>query len=104
MKRALEFLRLVDPHDGQLSLSNIAVWVVLAKVALIRDAGMVDVGALLVAMLNYAYKRRVNSIVEAGPDASPVDAKVAEVEARLEDIASKVNAQQIALGIRKLGE
>ena len=49
----LHFLRLIDA-DKKLSLSNIAVIVVIVKMALSKDAtAPVDVGALITSLMSY---------------------------------------------------
>lgn len=54
------FLRLVDGHDGQLSITNIAMFVVLYKLFTVEAASINDLGALLVTLGAYNYKKFLN--------------------------------------------
>lgn len=53
--RFLSFFRLVD-ENGELSITNIAVWVVLGKVAYAPDISMTEIAALLTVIGSYRYK------------------------------------------------
>ncbi len=56
--KALRFLRLVSDRNNRLSLTNLAVWVILVKLALSSSAiSPVDVGALVGTLLSYQGKR-----------------------------------------------
>jgi hypothetical protein len=57
MRRALVFLRIVDDHDGNISLSNIVFIVVMVKIVLIPHPNMFDLGSLLAVVLNYNTKK-----------------------------------------------
>lgn len=59
-KRVLNFLSLLD-RDGNLSISNVAVIVCVTKIAAAPKFSIEEVGALLVALLNYAHKRQVGA-------------------------------------------
>lgn len=56
MKKVLTFLNLLDA-TGNLSISNVAVCVCIAKLAMAHPFSLTEVGALLVSLLNYAHKR-----------------------------------------------
>lgn len=60
MNRLLTFLRIIDPYDGNISLSNLAVIVILAKLCITTDTSMVDLGGLFVSLLNYSTKKYIN--------------------------------------------
>lgn len=57
LHRWLCFLRLVDSHDGQVSLTNLALLVALWKVARVTTPSMGELSALLMALLAYAGKK-----------------------------------------------
>lgn len=50
-------MRLVDSHDGQLSLTNIALIIVIVKLTLIPSPSIFDLGSLLLALANYNAKK-----------------------------------------------
>jgi hypothetical protein len=56
MKKILKFFNLTD-KDGNLSITNIAVIVLITKIALAPDMDWPTVGALLASMMNYMNKR-----------------------------------------------
>ena len=57
IKKTARFLQLLDRHN-RLSLTNLAVWVTLAKLATADDAvAPVDVVALVGSLLSYQAKR-----------------------------------------------
>jgi hypothetical protein len=57
MKRALIFFRLVDAHDGLISLTNVALIVVIVKLVLVKTPGLTELGTLLLALANYNAKK-----------------------------------------------
>lgn len=66
MKKVLTFLNLLDAA-GNLSISNVAVCVCIAKLAVAHPFALSELGALMISLLNYGHKRYVNS---QEPDAS----------------------------------
>lgn len=54
--KVLRFLRLVD-DDGVLSLTNIAVMVILVKMAGVQVHSLTDITALITVLLSYQGKR-----------------------------------------------
>jgi hypothetical protein len=62
MMRVLKFLRIVDAGKPlEVSITNVACWVVIIKIAIAQQASMADLGAMLVSLANYAHKRHLNS-------------------------------------------
>ncbi len=59
MKRILTFLNLLDA-SGNLSISNVAVCVCIAKLSMAQQFSVAELGALVISLLNYAHKRVVN--------------------------------------------
>lgn len=58
-KRFLAFLNLLD-HDGNLSITNVAVIVGITKMAFMTQLSGCDAVALVATLLNYGHKRLVN--------------------------------------------
>ena len=58
--RILVFFRVVDPFDNNISITNIALIITLYKLATVEQASMVDVGAVMVSLSNYGYKKYLN--------------------------------------------
>lgn len=57
MKRLLVFLRLVDDHDSNISLTNVALIVVISKLIFVPHPTVFDLGTLLLALANYNAKK-----------------------------------------------
>jgi len=57
--KILQFFRLVD-ENKQLSLTNIAVMVSIAKIIITPANDMKDIGLLIIPMLSYIHKRHIN--------------------------------------------
>lgn len=65
MNKLLQFLRITD-EQGQLSLTNIIMIIVLIKILLKQDAiGTTDLGAILTAILGYQGKRAINGVIKS---------------------------------------
>lgn len=56
LKKLLKFLQLVD-REGNLSITNIAMIVLITKLAVLSQFTMTEVSAFLLALLNYSHKR-----------------------------------------------
>ena len=56
----LVFFRLIDAHDGMVSITNVALMIVLYKLAVVQSTSITDIGALLVALSNYNLKKYIN--------------------------------------------
>jgi esterase/lipase len=52
----LRFLNLLD-RAGKLSLTNLALWVLLVKVAMVGQLSVADAAVFFLGVLNYAHKR-----------------------------------------------
>lgn len=106
----LNFFRLTDPHDGLVSLTNVAVLVVLVKIAMAEVVSLTEAGALLIAMVSYQGKKMINKGVAEQPERI-VAIETAATDAleltgvlikRVDELASKVSQQQMAMGIKDL--
>lgn len=58
--RILVFFRVVDEHDNNLSITNIALLIALAKLAVTPTASLTDAGALIAGLSAYSYKKYLN--------------------------------------------
>ena len=63
MIKVLQFLRLVD-ENNQISLTNIAMIIVLVKLACAQQAGVADLGALMLALASYNCKKLLTKVSE----------------------------------------
>lgn len=59
LKKVLAFLNLGD-RQGNLSVTNLAVYTLLAKIAMSPTLDWPTASGLLIALLNYSHKRQVN--------------------------------------------
>ncbi len=60
INRTLVFFRIVDPFDRNVSITNIALCVVLYKLWAAPEASMVDAGSLMIALSSYSIKKYLN--------------------------------------------
>jgi hypothetical protein len=95
--RLLTFLRLVDGHDGVVSLTSVALYVAIGKLATTPSLGMADIAALLLPLLASAHKRHLGARAKAAGEqvAGAVEAAgqaVAGVQA-VQEALSGVQAQ-----------
>lgn len=82
----LTFLRLVDQHDGLVSLTNLALLVAIAKIATTQALGMEDLGLLIAGLLAYAGKKAQFAKTQRDEGAGAT----AELEAKLEALDTRV--------------
>lgn len=92
--KALEFLRIVDAHDGKVSLTNVAVMVVVLKILFVPQFSIGEVGALLIALLNYSAKKVIHS-----KSTPPIESSL---ETQVKDLESQVSKLNLANGVKKL--
>lgn len=90
----LNFLSLID-KEGKLSISNLAVLVVLAKLIFSPSESITEAGTLFTVIGNYAYKRYVNSQPDQTSSVSD------DVKSQLDEVKSQVNALSLSQGINK---
>ncbi len=88
MKKILEFLRIIDPHDGLISLTNVALLVVLGKLVIAPAVGITEIGGLLIALASYQGKKMINkgaSVEQAEeiPNLEPINQILADVNQKL---------------------
>lgn len=58
--RILTFLRVIDEHDDKISLTNLALIIVMYKIFKSTDTSITDLGGLMVALMGYNYKKFIN--------------------------------------------
>lgn len=110
MTKILTFLRIIDEHDGLISLTNVALFVVLFKIAFAASFSMVDAGALFVTLLSYQGKKLINKdkqedtvkIEDAVRSATDAMTVVGDLIKKVDELGSKVTQQQISMGIKDL--
>lgn len=97
-----QFLRLID-ENRVLSITNIALWVIIAKIAAVQEASMTDIAALLTVVFNYAYKRYVKAKEPKEEDTALVkyDKKLEDFQSQLKDVKDKIGEVAFAAGFRK---
>lgn len=57
INKVVRFINITD-HEGQLSITNLAVYICVAKVAISPTLAPEEIGALIAVLLNYSHKRR----------------------------------------------
>lgn len=91
MRELLKKLSLLS-YEGQLSLTSVALYVCLGKLVFTKEPTLVELGALILALANYAHKRAVNSkvqVMEAEVErAEAVD--MAQLKAELDTLKQQV--------------
>ena len=81
------WLNLID-SQAKLSLTNIALYVVLVKLSLTTNISLTECGALLLALLNYSHKRYVVS--KTPPPVEPLNQKIEAEVANLKEQVGKI--------------
>lgn len=98
MKQILSFFNLLDT-EGKLSISNVAVVVVLVKLAIAPAASLTEAGSLLVVLANYAHKRytKQTAIDNVPVEADPLKPQVDEMQSKLEAAQTKIDEMQTSV-------
>ena len=99
--RSLRFLNLLD-KDNNLSISNIAVCIVLFKLAIAPSLSLIDAGTLLVTLMNYAHKRHsvAKTVKQTNEFEQATINKLKEFESKLSDNESNVAAAMLKVGLK----
>lgn len=97
-----KFLRLID-ENNQMSITNIAVLVVIYKVGTAQNVDLYDAGIILIALLNYSYKRYIKfkEVKEIKPSSSVEDDIVEQVKEEIKGLKDKVGSLQVAVGLTR---
>lgn len=96
IKSILNFLNVLD-SEGKLSITNLAVIIVLVKLVIAPTASITEAGALLVALANYAHKRFTNN--NSIPEPSNINDEITNQIRQLDD---KISTVSLAAGLKKL--
>lgn len=95
----LRFFSLVD-RDGNLSISNVAVIVIVARIA-IAPFDWATAAALLVSLLNYSHKRYESNKFEANQE--PVSAEPSNLQLEIDQLKSNYESvHKLAEDTKKL--
>lgn len=96
------FIKLIDAHDGQLSMTSLALWVVLVKIALLQQASAMDLTAFALALISYQGKKIINQ-ASASTDTDPMAESLAVATADIESLKSKVTTLALSVGLKTKG-
>lgn len=99
--RILAFLNLQD-SNGNLSITNLAVYAALVKAILTPGSNLEDAGILLVAILNYSHKRfTVNSNEQRTVKVeNQLVVDIDQIKEELEKVKSTTSALSIQSGFK----
>lgn len=113
-RKLLKFFNLVD-RAGDLSITNIAVIVMVVKMAVAPQFTITECGALLVTLLNYGHKRYQSSKVEKETVKAPevnlqpvleqiqsVESQLAAVQKVAEEAGEKASKLALAAGMKQV--
>ena len=77
----LIFFRIIDAHDGTVSLTNLGIIIILFKLAMTPSTNMMDIGSLFIATMNYNYRKFLNkqTITQAANIATQIVTKSEEL-------------------------
>jgi len=92
----LRFLRLTDENQV-LSLTQIAFWVLIVKIAASADPTLPEIAALLTVILNYSYKRYTLSKKSETNDQQ--DEKISALEEMIKELKDKVGKVSASIGM-----
>lgn len=67
--KILAFFRITDAHDNTISITSLAMYVSLYRMITVPSASYADIGALLVTLSSYSYKKFINKPVTKGENA-----------------------------------
>ena len=95
----LKFLRILESNSQRISLSNVAVWIVLIKLLLCTNPGIAEIGGLLITLLSYQTKKLINHRV-AVKETSEVEAQMSELKTKIAEQESKVSALSLQAGFK----
>lgn len=103
MQTILTKLRLLD-EQGNLSITNLAMMVLITKIGLANQIDWPTVAGLLMALANYGYKRHVNNAqVTAQTQADEALAtKLSDFELKIKQGEEKLQELALALNLKKL--
>lgn len=77
--KVLVFFRICDDHDNSLSITNLAMFVVLYKLATVTTTSVNDLGTLLVALSGYNLKKFINADMVKSLQSNKIVQKAEEI-------------------------
>lgn len=92
--KALVFLRIVDRHDGLISLTNVAMIVIIVKLAMIQQASVFDLGTFFVAATNVNMKKWLNRTQMAKDALVQVDNVSTKIKQAAQEIGVSINTKE----------
>jgi hypothetical protein len=102
MIQALKWLNLVD-FEGRLSITNVAVYIALIKLATAPAINITEAGILLVALVNYSYKKHLISKQETqlASEDTDISKTIADVKSEIAQVKSTTSALALSVGIKQ---
>lgn len=102
MIQALKWLNLLD-FEGKLSITNVAVYIALVKLATAPTVNTTEAGALLIALANYSYKKHLISKQESqsASEKEDISKTIADVKAEVAQVKSTTSALALSVGIKQ---
>ena len=95
------FIRVIDERSLCLSLTNIAVIIMLFKLVVVPAVSIVDIGALLVTLLSYSGKKVMNAKKPTEMEMPAViDEKIKALETTMDNLKSKMGTISLANSMR----
>ena len=100
MNKILSFLNLLD-YEGNLSITNLAVYIALVKMIFIPGGSLEDAGILFTALSSYAYKKHLVSKTVNAESSKNIELETVldELNKRIEKTESKTNALSLKSGM-----
>lgn len=92
------FFRILDDHYICISLTNLAVFVVLTKVALNPQPSIVDMGSLLITLSLYYGKAHLKKNKQELTDENK--AAIKEMQEKIQTISDKASGLALHVGMR----
>lgn len=101
--KAGRFLRLIDEASPMLSITNICMYVIIAKIAMAAEFSMADIGGLFVGLLSYSSKKIINNKQANVEQAQSLDVnpQMEKLKSDVQDLKDKVGAASLAAGIKR---
>lgn len=94
------FFRLIDERSVCLSLTNIAVMVVVAKVATTPSPSFADLGALLGVLFAYYGKKHINKDLDQTTEDQKAD--MAELKTKVKEVGDRIGGVAAMVGIKNV--
>lgn len=96
-----KFFRILDEYNNNLSLTNVAVIIVLVKLCMAPAVSITDIGALLISLLSYTGKKVLNNKKPTElelPEA--IASKLKSMEDTITNLKSKIGGMDLAKTLR----